>query len=528
MKLKLAFVILLTPIYIFSQANKFSLDNVNFIKTESGYLIYGNTADNFTLTKYDNQLNKVKEFSKNVKDIKFKVPSFKRFPNYMQLIFLTKLFPAKGYVIKIDTNLNVIQEKEFASADYENLKKQGTSLQGDKFYPSLSFEDEKTITHHYTYYDDQIAIFDWSTKKIVFGKHNNSDVITYYDKINTSDVSCEGKMEVGGCGFLHLNNKLFFFIKTKTDEIKTKMSVLGGKRSASIGELIVGEIDTKKNAISYSTKISDINPDFDFSLDKLFYDSSMDKLVVAGTYLDNASFEDSKAKAGSEWTGWYAVTLDATGKMGSHRLTKNDNRVFDNVKEKTQSNRRTTIKNIEVYKDGYIFTAELAAKINFNAETGIPGMSNSIRTFQPFGFYRFDLNNKLELTNSVFYPAKVWHKIKFEDVENANIVRPGECRGQAYCISNTQHEAILYTFGKNIILCKGGKEYSFVQELLSADVEVHGQDMSAIARNSGLLDMFNENTYVNPNTTWYYPFDNKTYYLIQWKPKEITFNLMSY
>jgi len=527
MKLKLSLLAILSSFIVQSQIQSIKLDNIAFVKTNSGYLVFGNTGDSYTLTKYNNQLVKLKEYSKSLQEIKNKMPAIKIFPNYIQLVFFKKIFPAKGTIAKLDTNLNVLEEREFAPSDFDNLKKLGTGF-GDIFYPSYGFEDERTLVSHYTYYEDKIASFDFKNKKIIFGKHNNSSPITYYDKINSSDITCDGEISLGSVGFTHLSGRLFFYIKSKTNEINTKMSALGGRRSASIGELIVGEIDTKQNVIKYSTKISGINPDFDFSLDKLFYDSSSDKLVVAGTYLDNASFEDSKAKTGSEWTGWYALTLDPTGKIGTHSLTKNDNRIFENIKEKTQSNRRTTIKNIEVSNAGYIFISELAAKINFNAETGIPGMSNSIRTFQPFGFYKFEMNNNLELVNSVFYPAKVWHKIKFEDVENANIVRPGECRGQAYCLSNTQQSVILYTFGKNIILCKGGKEYSFVQELLSADIEVRAQDMSAINRNADLLEIYNENIYVSPNTTWFYPRDDKTYYLIQWKPKEITFAPMPY
>ncbi|MBP8034150.1 MAG: hypothetical protein KAZ71_06095 [Bacteroidia bacterium] len=529
MKLKLLILAILSSFIVLSQTQTVKLDNVSFVKTSSGYLVFGNTGDNYTLTKYDNQLVKLKEYNKNLKAFKSKVPAIKRYPNYIQLVFFTKIFPAKGIIARLDTNLNLIEEKEFGSSDFDNLKKAGTGF-GDIFYPSYGFEDERTLVSHYTYYDDKIAIFDFKNKKIVFGKHNNSSPITYYDKINVNDLGCAGEISIGSCGFTYLNGRLFFYIKSKTDEINTKMNALGGRRSASIGELVVGEIDTKKNTIRYATKISNINVDYDFSLDKLFYDSSADKLVVAGTYLDNASFENSKAKEGSEGTGWYIVTLDATGKIGPPTLTKNDNRIFENVKEKLQSNRQITIKSIEKNSDGYILIAELDSKF-FRSSTYEELNTKTTTTttlFQPYGFYRLTLNETMELKNSEFYPAKVWHKIKFEEIENANFVRSGECRSQAYFISGNSQSTVVYSYGKNIILCKAGKEYSFIQELLSADIEVRADDMSLIRNNDALMNMFAENSIKKANTTWFFPLDDKKYCLIEWKEKELVFKFLSY
>ncbi len=526
MKLKLSILAILSSLFVISQTQSIKLDNVSFLKTNNGYLVFGNTGDNYTLTKYDNQLVKLKEYTKDLKAFKSKVPAIKRFPNYIQLVIFTKMFPAKGIIMKLDTNLNLIEEREFVASDFDALQKAGTGF-GDVFYPSYGFEDERTLVSRYTYYEDKIAIFDFKNKKIVFGKHNNSSPITYYDKINVSDLGCTGEISIGSCGFTDLNGRLFFYIKSKTDEINTKMNALGGRRSASVGELIVGEIDTKKNAIKYATKISDIKPDYDFSLDKLFYDISTDKLVVAGTYLDNESFENSTAKEGSEGTGWYTTSIDVSGKMGAPAFINNDNRIFENVKEKLQSNRRTTVKSIEKNEDGYVFIAELASKISQNGQS-VAGMTNSFRSFQPFGFCRFTLNKNLELKNSEFYSAKVWHKIKFEEIENANLVRSGESRSQAFCISGNSQSTIVYSYGKNIILCKAGKDYTFLQELLSADIEVRATDMSFIRNNEALLNMFNENVVMTANTTWFYPVDDKKYCLIEWKEKELVFKFLSY
>ncbi len=527
MKLKLSILAILCSFFVISQTQSIKLDNVSFVKTSNGYLVFGNTGDNYTLTKYDNQLVKLNEYTKNLKAFKSKVPAIKRFPNYIQLVIFTKIFPAKGIITKLDTNLNLIEEREFVASDFDNITKLGTSL-GDVFYPSYGFEDERTLVSHYTYYDDKIAIFDFKNKKIIFGKHNNSDAITYYDKINSADISCAGEIKMGSCGFAHINNKLFFFIKSKTDEIRTKMNAMGGKRTSAVGELIVGEIDTKKNLIKYATKISDLNPDYDFSLDKLFYDGSMDKLIVAGTYLDNETFENSKAKEGSEVTGWFAVVINEAVKEEQHTFVKNDNRIFENVKEKSQSNRRTTIRSIEKAKDGYLIVAELASKIYQNGQP-VGGMTSSFRSFQPFGFNRFTLNENLELESTEFYPAKVWHKIKFEEIENANLVRSGESRSQGFCVSGNSQSTIVYSYGKNIILCKEGEDYVFLQELLSADIEVRAQDMTMISNNEALMTMFIENdTKKTANTTWFYPVDDKKYCLLEWREKELVFKFLSY
>ena len=155
-------------------------------------------------------------------------------------------------------------------------------------------------------------------------------------------------------------------------------------------------------------------------------------------------------------------------------------------------------------------------------------MTHSFRSFQPFGFCRFTLNKNLELKYSEFYPAKVWHKIKFEEIENANLVRSGESRSQAFCISGNSQSTIVYSYGKNIILCKAGKDYTFLQELLSADIEVRATDMSFIRNNEALLNMFNENVVMTANTTWFYPVDDKKYCLIEWKEKELVFKFLSY
>ena len=222
MKLKLSILAILSSLFVISQTQSIKLDNVSFVKTNSGYLVFGNSGDNYILTKYDNQLVKLKEYTKNFKGFKYKVPGIKRYPNYIQLAIFTKMFPAKGIIMKLDTNLNLIEEREFGASDFDALQKAGTSL-GDIFYPSYGLEDERKVVSHYTYYEDKIAIFDFKNKKIVFGKHNNSSPITYYDKINVSDLGCAGEISIGSCGFTELNGRLFFYIKSKTDEINTKM-----------------------------------------------------------------------------------------------------------------------------------------------------------------------------------------------------------------------------------------------------------------------------------------------------------------
>jgi hypothetical protein len=152
-----------------------------------------------------------------------------------------------------------------------------------------------------------------------------------------------------------------------------------------------------------------------------------------------------------------------------------------------------------------------------------------IKIFQPLGFYRFDLNEKLNLQKTDFYPAKVYYKSNFVDVEQSNVfTRPGECRQSSFCLSSIKGQTIIYTYGKNIIKCKNVNDYSFVRELLNSDIEVSTNDMSAITNNEGLVDVLNEYSYKNPNTTWFYPCDDVNYYIVQWKNNEISIDLEPY
>lgn len=529
MKFRLLLLFVLTSFTTFSQEKKtFNLDHILFSKIPNGYLICGDNNNIFTLTKYDNKLAKVKEYTRDIKEFKFKAPYVKKFPNYIQLVFFTKMFPAAGKIINLDTNLVTIRERDFGPADYEKLKKTGLNLEGDKFYPSLSFDEERRIENEYSYYDDKVVYFNPFKKKLYFGKYNSSEVITYYDKVNAIEVQCEGKVDVGNYGFIEVKDKLYLYIKTKTEKIESKKNMLGGHLSASTGNLVIAEIDKTANTVKKTINISDLNKEFDFSLSKMFYDKLSNKLIVTGTYLDRSEFEKSTSKEGSEATGWYACSIDESGKMTNSNIVKNDSTIFENIKDRRQINRSMIVRSIEQTNAGeYVMVVELNSKIDWNNST--PGNVNYIRTYQPLGYHIVKLNAKMEITKNEFVPLKVWNKREFRAIENGNLVKPDKSRSTSYFYADPVQSFLVYSYGEYLIASKKGEEFSFLCELLETDIESASMDNSKIRNSPWLHNILQKESNKMPNSTWVYPaYGKNSYYVIQWKEKEIVFDLQKY
>lgn len=511
-------ILLITLIYSsiisHSQNKTIDIENGRVIKTKSGYSIFGVINDVFTVTNYDNQLNKITEYKKDVKEIKSNSPFYIKYDDHYDFTFYKKRKGFVCYNLRLDTNLNVIKEED----SYNGINMYVPI--SEKFHRSISASQKQVA-----FLAGKEISFDETTKKINIkkkspGQDENPQVIF------SGDLKYNGTIDK--YGFETINNKLYFYVKTVTEELYKSRTpdqfLLNGKNLKSyseinsheiwnsaieeiefdkvVGELYIGEIDVDKNMVKYFTRIP--NAENDYSIKKILFDDRLNQLIVTGEFLKLENYKSEKKKDRSDQTGWYITSIDKVGKIHNLKLYNSTDTVFDNIKSRLQDNKSTSIQKIVKTKTGYIILANYYTSFFNNSSDGSNSYSSKVK--QPFGFFIYEINENFEIVKQDYYPIKQKDKIfnKIEDISNSNTVKGNNINGEEFYLSviSDDFNNLVYVYKNQIYTIKNRKNISYLRDILTYNFE--------------------------ELPTYFYPLNNEKFYIVNIKPKSIVFELMSY
>ena len=492
-----------------SQNKTIDIENGRVIKTKSGYCIFGVINDVFTVTNYDNQLNKITEYKKDVKEIKSNSPFYIKYDDHYDFTFYKKRKGFVCYNLRLDTNLNVIKEED--------------SYNGINMYVPIREEFHRSISasqKQFAFLADKEISFDetnntFNIKKKSTGQDENPKVIF------SGDLKYNGTIDK--YGFETINNKLYFYIKTVTETLYRSNPMTHVPNSVLfasykeinssemwnaaqeeleydkvIGELYIGEIDTDKNNIKYITKIP--NKNIDYSIKKLLFDDRTDQLIITGEFLDIENYKSEKKKERSDKTGWYITSMDKNGKIQNPKLYNNTDTIFENIKSNLQENKLTSAQKIVKTKTGYAILSNYYTSFFHNGANSI-----SSKVKQPFGFFIDEVNQGFEIERQEYYPIKQKDKFsnKIESISNSNTVNGFAQVNEFYMpIISDDFNRIVYLYKSQIFTIKDRKNISYIQDVSIKNLE--------------------------EVPTFFYPLNNEKFYIINVESKKIVFQLLNY
>lgn len=498
----------------FSQNRTIEIENGKFFKIKSGYIIYGISDDAFVITKYDNQFNKITEYKKEVGSYKRKSPYFKNNINSYDFTFFAKGNGYLYYNLRLDTSLVVLES--WKSSDFAIVP----IYDEDDI---IGIRETTTNIKEVGMFSDNEVTIDKNNKSISIKKKptaQDANPKTFF----TEDLRCKGKIDK--YGFETINNKLYFYVKTITEELFNSSSadfLMPGRHFNSyreinsdekwdaakeeiefnkvVGELYIGEIDIDKSNVKYFTKIP--NEENDYSIKKILFDDKLDQLIITGEFLKIENYKSEKKKERSDQTGWYITSIDRAGRINNLRLYKSTDTIFDNIKSKLQINKSTSIQKIEKTKSGYIILANYLTSFFNNSYDGANTYASKVK--QPFGFFIYEINDNFEIEKEDFYPIKQKDRFsdKIEDISNSNTVK-GSLDGKEFYLAaiSDNFNNLVYVYKNQIFTIKNRKNVAYIQDIMTQNGE--------------------------KIPTYFCPLNNEKFYIVNIKPKNIIFELRSY
>lgn len=494
MKLIRHFTILLLFIAsnTFSQTTTFELKNIQFYKTESGFLIYGNKENMFSVTKYDINLKKINEYTIDLVDYKKSRSYFEKIDDYYQLSYAKNRYIKT--TVQLDTSLNVLYQKD------DSIGKAKIIINGPG-----TFYDESSKNPPDFFYKNKRLSFDKKEKNITISK----SISNKYELIYNYKINCNEDIDIFYCQ--KLKEKIYFVIKTKSNLKNDDLTI-------PIGESFIGEIDAEQNKVKYLTKITHENTNLDFIIRKLFFDNKNDLLLISGSYLDKEKYKNEKKSKRSEKTGCFLFSLDKYSNIKNKFLYQNLDTIYDLIPKSMQIHRSTIIKAIINTNDGYDILAEFSSHFNTSSNYYVSntemifqsdGFSynvkycNSCNLNQPFEFHKISLNQKLELKSIDHFPIKNYKNKNesFEEIKNSNSVLViNQYLSSSFLLTNYNLDNIIYTYNNNYLKINKDKNIEFIEKY-SAEY-LYGCS--------------------------FFEFSNQKYYILYWGKDKITFKLMDY